>query len=71
MKLEKREITLNEMDSLYDALYLEKTLLIEYANALFDVRCRQTIESILSHIKEVSNDLYMIKYLINSITEQE
>ena len=30
MKLEKREITLNEADSLKDIFYLEKTLLREY-----------------------------------------
>ena len=40
MKLEKREITLNEFDSLKDVFYLEKNLLCEYANAL-EKACRQ------------------------------
>ncbi len=34
MKLEKREITLNEYDSLKDVFYLEKNLLSQYAQCL-------------------------------------
>ena len=33
MKLEKREVTLNETDTLKDALIFEKTMLTEYAQA--------------------------------------
>lgn len=39
MKLEKREITLNESDSLKDIYYMEKTLLSAYAEGeVFAVR---------------------------------
>ena len=34
MRLEKREITLNEQDSLRDVLFLGKALLLEYAESL-------------------------------------
>ena len=37
MKLEKREITLNEKDSLTDVFYLQKTLLLNYIEALANI----------------------------------
>ena len=38
MKLEKREITLNESDSLKDLLFFEKALLNEYVEALAEFK---------------------------------
>ena len=40
MKLEKREITLNETDSLKDIYYMEKTLLREYSARLALAKCQ-------------------------------
>ena len=49
MKLEKREITLNEADSLKDIYYIEKALLTAYAEGgIFAVR------------KEVENELELL-----------
>jgi hypothetical protein len=57
MKLEKREITLNEYDSLKDAYYLEKTLLREYAEGR-EVTERKETEGELSRLmREVGEDM--------------
>ena len=57
MKLEKREITLNEYDSLKDAYYLEKTLLREYAEGR-EVAQRTETEGELSRLmREVGEDM--------------
>jgi hypothetical protein len=57
MKLEKREITLNEADSLKDIYYIEKTLLQAYADGeIFAVR------------KEVENEL---KTLLRQTEEEK
>lgn len=64
MKLEKREITLNEFDSLKDVFYLEKNLLCEYANAL-EKACRQeTRNEILKLMNDTADDLFFAKDLM-------
>ena len=42
MKLEKREITLNEFDSLKDVFFAEKLLLSEYTRALEKAERKET-----------------------------
>ena len=64
MKLEKREITLNEYDSLQDAYYQEKSLLNEYIYALFKMERKETKEMLLLLIKEPAEEIFFLQDLI-------
>lgn len=64
MKLEKREITLNEFDSLKDAFYIEKTLLAEYVHALPQAERKETRSELLALIKEVGEDIFFLRDLL-------
>ena len=64
MKLEKREITLNEFDSLKDVFYLEKNLLCEYANALEKAYRQETRNEILKLMNDTADDLFFAKDLM-------
>ena len=70
MKLEKREITLNECDSLRDVLFLEKSLLNEYVDALTRVRRKETRERLLEYIKGVAEELFLASDLLEKQGEQ-
>ena len=65
MKLEKREITLNEYDSLRDAFYLEKALLNEYVNGLSDASKKETRAELLKLIKEICEDMLFVHDLMH------
>ena len=53
MKLEKREVTLNEADSLKDMFYMEKTLLSSYE----DVENRAQRKEVKTTIDELKNEV--------------
>ena len=63
MKLEKREITLNEHDSLNAAFYFEKLLLIEYVESLCRIDRKDTREEVLKMMREVGEDLAFARAL--------
>ena len=64
MKLEKREITLNEKDSLKDVLYLETFLLIKYADQRKEFR--KETENVFERLKnETEEELDLIEKLYN------
>lgn len=65
MKLEKREITLNEYDSLQDAFYLQKLLIIEYTQALSQTARKETRSELMRLIKETSEDMCFVVDLMN------
>ncbi len=46
MKLKKREITLNEADSLQDMYYLEKSLLGAYERGIENAAQKQTVNEL-------------------------
>ena len=69
MKLEKREITLNEKDSLADAYLTQKSLLLTYVAALDKVSKTQTRERLLDLMRETCEDLFFVKDLKESIKE--
>lgn len=73
MKLEKREITLNELDSLQDAFYMEKTLLYEYVQALSTSKCKETRLLLTNLMKEVAEDMLFLQDLLHgtAITNSE
>lgn len=71
MKLEKREITLNEADSLKDAFYIEKTLLAEYVHALPKATKKETRTELLRFMKEAGEDLFFVRDLMRGNVEDE
>ena len=60
MKLEKREITLNEYDSLKDSFFMQKTLLNEYAHALPKANRKETRGELLRLMKECAEDMFFL-----------
>ena len=64
MKLEKREITLNEFDSLKEMFYLEKMLLNEYLECLCKAERKETRGELLRMMKEVGEDLHFARDLM-------
>ena len=66
MKLEKREITLNEYDSLKDVYYREKILLNEYVNAVFEMDRKETRDVLLALIKETAEEVFFLWDLMKS-----
>ena len=71
MKLEKREITLNEKDSLSDVLLMEKGLLLEYVESLAKADRKETRERLLGLIKETAEDLFLVKDLLEKVKSAE
>ena len=69
MKLEKREISLNESDSINDALNAQRILLIEYAQALHKIGCKQTRNTVKENICEIVEDIFTLSDL-KSTSEQ-
>lgn len=65
MKLEKREITLNEFDSLKEMFYLEKMLMNEYLECLCKSARKETRGELLRMMKEVGEDLIWTLDLMN------
>lgn len=64
MKLEKREITLNEKDSLKDVLFLEKALLFRYVETLTDMTRKEERERLLGLMKETAEEIFIVKDLL-------
>ena len=65
MKLEKREITLNEYDSISDILFTEKNLLFAYAHAVEEITRKQTLHTLSDFMQKTYEDLYFVKGLLN------
>ena len=70
MKLEKREITLNEYDSLRDVYYLEKTLLREYTARLALAKCKETENELTRLLDEVTEDMSVAENLMKRAREE-
>ena len=60
MKLEKREISLNERDSLREALYMQKALLYQYVDALCESVRKQTRGQLSELLGESCKDLILL-----------
>lgn len=72
MKLEKREITLNEFDSLRDAFCMEKALIEECVQALFCVWRKETRDALVQLLKEtVENALFLQDLMAGSAIENK
>lgn len=71
MKLEKREITLNEADSLMDMTQTEKNTLMQYATFLsFPIR-KQVQNVLLKHIQEITGDLAEFQTILQGVLEEQ
>ena len=65
MKLEKREITLNEYDSLRDIFCLERLLFSEYARVLEKQIRKEVKGEVLRLIKETGEEICLMGELMN------
>ena len=65
MKLEKREITLNEEDSIKDVFYLQKTLLHEYVYALTLVETKEQRAELARLLQESTEDVSALHDLMD------
>ena len=69
MRLEKREITLNEQDSLRDLLLLEKSLLNEYVTGITALSRKELRESVLDLIQETAKEVFLVYDLLEKACE--
>lgn len=70
MRLEKREITLNEHDSLLDVAFMEKALLGAYVEGLAKACRKEERERLLGGMRCVAEDLFLVKDLLEKVKEQ-
>ena len=71
MKLEKREITLNEADSLQDMLQTEKNALIQYATFLTFPLRKQAQNLAMQNVAQTAEDLAALQTLIEGVLEEQ
>ena len=64
MKIEKREITLNEYDSLHDIFQTEKNLLRTYIEYLDGVESKETQKEFIKAISAVAEDMLSVLSLM-------
>lgn len=60
MKLEKREITLNETDSISDVAYFDKCLLYAYQESLTKTKRKETAKRLLRQMQETAEELLFL-----------
>ena len=71
MKLEKREISLNEKDSLQDVWTMEYTLLREYVATLSCTVRKQTRDRLVKLLQEVCADAIMMQDLLQNRQDED
>ncbi|MBE5744722.1 MAG: hypothetical protein E7355_01145 [Clostridiales bacterium] len=71
MKLEKREITLNEKDSITDAYLMQKTLLQVYVFAAERAEKREIRKRLLLLIEQTCEDLFFVKDLLKDVEREQ
>ena len=64
MKLEKREITLNEYDSLHDIFQTEKNLLRAYIELLEYIESKEIKQAFIKSVSLVAEDLLSVLSLM-------
>ncbi len=67
MKLEKREISLNEIDSVTDALWAQKALLLEYCGCLEKITRKEIRVAIIERIGQIAKDIFILTDLKRAI----
>ena len=61
MKLEKREVTLNEKDSILDMLFFEENLQQEYLVVAEQIESKELRCALLRHAEELSEKLECLR----------
>lgn len=64
MKLEKREITLNEYDSLHDIFQTEKNLLRAYIELLEYIESKEIKQAFIKSVSLVAEDMLSVLSLM-------
>ncbi len=67
MKLEKREITLNEKDSVTDMLLMQKTLIKAYVYGMERAERKEIRKTLLQMIERAGEDFYLLKDTLENI----
>ena len=63
MKLEKREVTLNEKDTLLDMIFFETNLALAYRRAAENVEEKETRATLLRHAEELKEKIERLEEL--------
>ena len=71
MKFEKREITLNEIDSLKDSFYFEQTLLARYQAGVESAENKETIETIRVFTRETESEMERLSGLMRKSLQND
>lgn len=71
MKLEKREITLNEADSIKDVFYMERALLHAYSLQMPKAERKETRSKMMKLMGEAGENVYFVADLMTNGTENE
>ncbi len=66
MKNSKREITLNEYDSLQDMLFMEKSLMREYCTAIFSATRKEARSYLNQCLSSVAEDVFFLEDLLSA-----
>lgn len=67
MRLEKREITLNEKDSVTDMLYMEKNLLLVYEKGQKSMERKETKEHCIEKTREIQDEIALLQKEVENI----
>jgi hypothetical protein len=66
MKNDKREITLNEADSIKDMLFIQKMLLQEYGRGICLARRKEVRNTLLDSFASVAEDVFFLQDLLET-----
>lgn len=67
MKIEKREITLNERDTLKDMLFFEKGLLREYVSSMEKAERKETRTLLETRMGETAEEIFLLRDLLSTL----
>jgi hypothetical protein len=63
MKNDKRDITLNQADSIQDMMFMQKMLLRNYCEAIFFARRKEVRSALLECFASVAEDVFFLEGL--------
>ena len=71
MKFEKREITLNEYDSIQDLLFAHERLAFTYLESVKLIEHRELRELLKSKLASVLDEIFLLQDLLERISEEQ
>ena len=69
MRIEKREMTLNERDTLADMQNMERALIRAYADAALYAERKESRLLIVAHLGDTANETFMLCDLLSGISK--